>query len=113
MSKGKDFRGPKKRGFDDDGPSPYDAPRSSRHSSRPAFGGGFGGGPEMAPPVTGTPVDAVVKWFKGDKGFGFVVADDGAKDVFVHISVLERSGLTGLAEGQRVNMRVVETQKGR
>ena len=43
MSKGKDFRGPKKRGFDDDGPSPYDAPRPGRH--RPAFGGGgFGGG---------------------------------------------------------------------
>lgn len=92
---------------------------------RSSGGGGFGGGgfdrgprPPRAPraqPDPSTAVEAVgtVKWFNGDKGFGFVVADDGAKDVFVHISVLERSGLTGLAEGQRVNMRVVETPKGR
>lgn len=54
-----------------------------------------------------------VKWFNGTKGFGFISAEDGGKDVFVHISILEKAGLTGLAEGQRVSMRVVEATKGR
>jgi CspA family cold shock protein len=58
-------------------------------------------------------LEGTVKWFNAAKGFGFVEADDGAKDVFVHISVLERSGLASLADGQRVSMRVVPTQKGR
>jgi CspA family cold shock protein len=78
MSKGKDFRGPRKRGFDDDGPS-FDAPRRFAPQrpafDRPPIGGGFGGdfaGGPSAAPVTGNTVDAVVKWFKGDKGFGFV-----------------------------------------
>jgi cold shock protein len=54
-----------------------------------------------------------VKWFNTEKGFGFVACDDGGKDVFLHISVLERSGLANLAEGQRVSMGVVDTPKGR
>jgi CspA family cold shock protein len=54
-----------------------------------------------------------VKWFNAEKGFGFVVTEDGGKDVFVHISVLEKAGLRSLAEGQRVGMRVVQTPKGR
>jgi CspA family cold shock protein len=54
-----------------------------------------------------------VKWFTVEKGMGFVEVDGGGKDVFVHISVVERARLSGLAEGQRVAMRVVETQKGR
>jgi CspA family cold shock protein len=54
-----------------------------------------------------------VKWFNTEKGFGFIAPEGGGKDVFVHISVLGRSGLTALAEGQRVTMRVVETPKGR
>ena len=44
-----------------------------------------------------------VKWFNGQKGFGFIQPDDGSKDVFVHISAVERAGLAGLAEGQKVN----------
>jgi CspA family cold shock protein len=54
-----------------------------------------------------------VKWFKPDKGFGFISADDSAKDVFVHKSVLRRSGLNVLEAGQRVQMRVHDVEKGR
>ena len=54
-----------------------------------------------------------VKWFNGEKGFGFIAGEDGGKDVFIHISVLERAGLRALNEGERVSMRVVETPKGR
>ena len=43
-----------------------------------------------------------VKWFNGQKGFGFIQPDDGGNDVFVHISAVERAGLAGLAEGQKV-----------
>jgi cold shock protein len=44
-----------------------------------------------------------VKWFNGQKGFGFIQPNDGTRDVFVHIGGVERAGLSGLAEGQRVN----------
>lgn len=43
-----------------------------------------------------------VKWFNTQKGYGFIVPDEGGKDVFVHISAVERSGLRGLNEGQKV-----------
>jgi CspA family cold shock protein len=45
----------------------------------------------------------VVKWFNGQKGFGFIQPNDGGTDVFVHISAVERAGLTGLGEGQKVS----------
>lgn len=64
------------------------------------------GGPEVE--MSGT-----VKWFKPDKGFGFVTADDASKDVFVHKSVLRRCGLMQIEAGQRVQMRVQEAPKGR
>ena len=44
-----------------------------------------------------------VKWFNGQKGFGFIAPSDGGSDVFVHISAVERAGLTGLAEGQKIS----------
>ena len=216
MSKGKDFRAPRKRGFDDDGPMSYDSkPRSSRGFGGAPDSGGFGGppmgGPSSAPINSSAPaVDALVKWFKADKGygfvelaggagrrvpsrqrpacsghdtvpagrncasrsarapkarrsrasskstrpasssgrngppatalrprrvapdpstaisvtgkvkwfddvkgFGFVASEDGGKDVFVHISILGPAGISHLAEGQQVNMRVVDTPKGR
>jgi len=47
-----------------------------------------------------------VKWFNGQKGFGFIQPNDGAQDVFVHISAVERAGLSGLAEGQKVNFEI-------
>ncbi len=74
-------------------------------------GGGFSRGPRdlsSAVEMSGT-----VKWFNTEKGFGFIAPEGGGKDVFIHISVLGRSGITGLAEGQQVSMRVVETPKGR
>ena len=45
----------------------------------------------------------VVKWFNGQKGFGFIQPDGGGQDVFVHISAVERSGMSGLAEGQKIS----------
>ena len=44
-----------------------------------------------------------VKWFNAQKGFGFIQPEDGSKDVFVHISAVERAGLAGLNEGQKVS----------
>jgi CspA family cold shock protein len=44
----------------------------------------------------------VVKWFNGQKGFGFIQPTDGSSDVFVHISAVERAGMTGLGEGQKL-----------
>jgi CspA family cold shock protein len=44
-----------------------------------------------------------VKWFNAQKGFGFIQPDDGSKDVFVHISAVERSGMGNLREGQKVS----------
>lgn len=60
-----------------------------------------------------TELAGTVKWFKPDKGFGFVTAGDGEKDVFVHKSVLRRCGVDELEAGQRVRMRVQEASKGR
>jgi CspA family cold shock protein len=86
-----------------------------RSGPREGGPGGGGGRPQRFTPDPSTAVDVAgtVKWFNGDKGFGFVTGDDGGKDVFVHVSVLERSRLPPLNEGQRVTMRVVETPKGR
>ncbi len=47
-----------------------------------------------------------VKWFNGQKGFGFIAPEGGGNDIFVHISAVERAGLSGLAEGQRVSFEV-------
>ena len=54
-----------------------------------------------------------VKWFNPTKGYGFIRPSTGEKDVFVHASVLERAGLRGLDEGQRLSMQVVKAPKGR
>jgi CspA family cold shock protein len=53
-----------------------------------------------------------VKWFNASKGFGFIVPSDGSKDVFVHISAVERAGLGQLVEGQRVSFDVT-TERGK
>jgi CspA family cold shock protein len=54
-----------------------------------------------------------VKWFNGQKGFGFIEPDDGGKDVFVHISAVERSGLGSLREGQKVSFDLEKDRQGR
>ncbi len=52
-----------------------------------------------------------VKWFNSTKGFGFIQPDDGSKDVFVHISAVERAGLRGLDEGQKVTFELVADRR--
>ena len=49
-----------------------------------------------------------VKWFNGQKGFGFIQPNDGSKDVFVHISAVERAGMSDLREGQTINFELKE-----
>ena len=52
-----------------------------------------------------------VKWFNSQKGFGFIQPDDGGKDVFVHISAVERAGMHSLNEGQKVTYEVIADRK--
>ncbi|MEL6232896.1 MAG: cold-shock protein [Pseudomonadota bacterium] len=54
-----------------------------------------------------------VKWFNSTKGFGFIAPDGGGKDVFVHISAVERSGLSGLADNQKVTYDLETGRDGR
>ncbi|HYZ25096.1 MAG TPA: cold-shock protein [Rhodopila sp.] len=54
-----------------------------------------------------------VKWFNGQKGYGFIQPDDGSKDVFVHISAVERAGLSNLNEGQAVTFDVERGERGK
>ena len=54
-----------------------------------------------------------VKWFNTQKGYGFIQPEDGSKDVFVHISAVERSGLGRLVEGQRIGYQLERDQQGK
>lgn len=52
-----------------------------------------------------------VKWFNGQKGYGFIQPDEGGTDVFVHISAVQRSGLQGLDEGQKITYEIVKDER--
>jgi CspA family cold shock protein len=106
--RGRDTR----EGFgEDSGGSSYGGGGSSYGGGGDRFGGGGGGdrfgGGGMPPQVIGEG-KGVVKFFNAQKGFGFVVRDDGGEDVFVHISAVEQAGLTGLAEGQPLGFTLVD-----
>jgi len=57
--------------------------------------------------------EGTVKWFNSQKGYGFIQPNDGSKDVFVHITDVERAGLTGLNEGQKVSFDLTRGQQGK
>ena len=86
---------PKPRSFEDRGP-------------RAGGAGGF-----ERQPSDGTRYEGTVKFFNGQKGFGFIKRDDGQPDAFVHISAVERAGLHDLAEGQRISFELETDRRGK
>ena len=75
-------------------------------------GGGDGGGADMqAGPAES--LDGVVKWYDPARGFGFILPNDGSKDIFVHITALRRCGIEALEPGQPVRMTVSQARRGR
>lgn len=87
-------------------------------AARPRFGGGPGRPAPRQQEDAGSLVGAVevegtVKWFSPERGYGFVAADDGGADVFVHSEQVRRAGLPTLLPDQRLSLMVVTTQKGR
>nr|WP_321983473.1 cold-shock protein [uncultured Lichenicoccus sp.] len=78
----------------------------------PRTGGGFRSGRTTPDLSQAEEVRGIVKWYNATKGFGFITPDTGGKDIFVHASALERSGLSSLNEGQSTRVQVVQGQKG-
>jgi CspA family cold shock protein len=85
------------------------APREPREGG---FGGaGAGGGPQRQ--LTGEKAQGTVKFFNAMKGFGFISRDDGQPDAFVHISAVERAGMSSLNEGDRVEFELEVDRRGK
>jgi CspA family cold shock protein len=82
------------------------APRASQRSD---FRAATSNGPSIDTAVEET---GTVKWFNAQRGYGFIAPNSGGKDVFVHVSALQESGLTALSEGQSVVVDVIEGRKG-
>lgn len=99
MGRYKDYREPKRRGYDDNYGS----------SDRPA--GGRPNYPSPSAPQASAPVDAVVKWFNAEKGFGFITLAGGS-EAFLHVRQLEAAGYSSVPEGARVKVRIGQGQKG-
>src|SRR5882762_2810563 len=99
MGRYKDYREPKRRGFDDD----Y-TPQDRVAERRPSY-------PRPSAPQASGPVEAIVKWFNAEKGFGFV-AVVGGSEAFMHIRQLEAAGHSSLPEGARVKVRIGQGLKG-
>lgn len=97
----RDSRGPQRRGFDDDNYSPPPNFGYAPRESSPRF--------DAAP--TGPPVQARVKWYNPEKGFGFVELPSGG-DAFLHVSVVERSGNSSVPPGATLEVRTAPGQKG-
>ncbi|HEX8416760.1 MAG TPA: cold shock domain-containing protein, partial [Methylobacterium sp.] len=117
MGRGRDFRGPQKRGFDEGGAEPR-WPDQAPPSGGGYGGGGFGGGgfdrgpPRAAAAPSGPERDATVKWFNKEKGFGFVELADGSGDAFLHIRAVEAAGHADLLPGTRLTVHTAQGQKG-
>ncbi len=103
MIRDRNFRQTRRRDFDDDG---YD-PHLREFGAAPRFSQ-----PPRFETPSGPPVRAVVKWFKPERGFGFVELSDGSGDAFLHASVLERNGITAVQPGETLEIRVAPGQKG-
>jgi CspA family cold shock protein len=107
MSRGNEYRAPRRRGFDDDNYSP---PSYGQRDARPPARS-YGSGSSQAAP-TGPVVEATVKWFNPEKGFGFVELLDGSGDAFLHINTLQNAGHESVAPGAKLRIQVGQGMKG-
>src|SRR5271166_6376798 len=106
MNKGKDFWTPRRHGFDDDGPMSFESrQRPARPQGRleSPYEDSSGGGSSLAPTSQPT-VEATVKWFKDDKGFGFVELSNGQGDAFLHATALHAAGQDTVAAGAKLQV---------
>ncbi|AQS90804.1 MULTISPECIES: cold-shock protein [Gluconobacter] len=93
--------------------STAEAPRPrAAFGDQPRFGGSARPGRPAPDLSRAEEMRGTVKWYNATKGFGFITPESGGKDIFVHASALERSGLPTLDEGQTINVKVVQGQKG-
>ena len=107
MGRGKDFRGPRRRGFDDDMP-PMQFDRGNARPARPSFGSA----PSEPVRAQGPAVDATVKWFNPEKGFGFAELADGSGDAFLHIAALQAAGHDTVGAGAKLKVEIGRGAKG-